>query len=135
MATVEAELNSLLDVLPPRIKNSLLDQSEINSLIEVVLDLGKAPEARFAGRVFYVPGENVLQENIDYIVSKIGEFTSDNRAGIERTLHRISCLRNRHGKIIGLTCRVGRSILGTVDVIRDVVESGKNTLFLGPPGI
>ncbi|MGB9613375.1 MAG: R3H domain-containing nucleic acid-binding protein, partial [Candidatus Margulisiibacteriota bacterium] len=106
-----------------------------NQLIEVVLDLGKPPEARFTDRVFYLPGDNITQEDIDYVVGKVGKFTSDNRAGIERTLHRISCMRNRTGKIIGLTCRVGRAIFGTIDIIRDVIESGKNTLFLGPPGI
>ena len=135
MVKVDEELSSLLEVIPPRIKNILSDQSDINQLIEIVLDLGKPPEARFAKRVFYIPGDNITQEDIDYVVAKVGEFTSDNRAGIERTLHRISCMRNRRGKIIGLTCRVGRSILGTIDVIRDVVESGKNILFMGPPGI
>lgn len=135
MAKIDEELKSLLEVLPPRIHQTLLEQEDINQLIEVVLDLGKPPEARFAKRVLYIPGENISQEDIDYVVSKVGAFTSDNRAGIERTLHRISCLRNRTGKIIGLTCRVGRSIFGTIDVIRDVIESGKNTLFLGPPGI
>lgn len=135
MVEIDDELNCLLSVLPSRVKDVLSEQPDINSLIEVVLDLGKPAEARFAQRVFYIPGDNVSQEDIDYVVSKVGEFTSDNRAGIERTLHRISCMRNRRGKIIGLTCRVGRSIIGTIDVIRDVIESGKNTLFLGPPGI
>jgi len=135
MNKIDEELNSLLQVLPLRIQQVLSEQSDINQLIEVVLDLGKPPEARFTSRVFYIPGDNITQADIDYVVSKVGEFTSDNRAGIERTLHRISCMRNRTGKIIGLTCRVGRAIYGTIDVIRDVIESGKNTLFLGPPGI
>jgi len=135
MVKVEEELGSLLDVLPPRIKDALVGQSDINQLIEIILDLGKPPEARFAKRVFHIPGKNITQEDIDYVVSQVGEFTSDNRAGITRTLHRISAMRNRFGKIIGLTCRVGRSIIGTIDIIRDVVESGKNILFMGPPGI
>ena len=135
MVKVDAELGSLLDVLPPRIKRVLLDEPDIKHLIEAVLDLGKPAEARFSQRVLYIPGDSISQEDIDYVVGKVSEFSSDNRAGIERTLHRISCIRNRRGKIIGLTCRVGRSIIGTIDVIRDVVESGKNTLFLGPPGI
>jgi stage III sporulation protein SpoIIIAA len=129
------ELLSLLEVLPLRIKDTIFNQEDVNSLIEVVLDLGKPPEARFSQKAIYIPGENVSQADIDYVVSQLGQFTSDNRAGITRTLHRISCMRNRTGKIIGLTCRVGRSILGTIDVIRDVVESGKNILFMGPPGI
>lgn len=135
MAKVDEELLKLLEVLPPRVKQTLLKHRDINSLIEVVLDLGKSPEARFDKEVFYIPGDLVTQEDIDFVVGKLGEFTGDNRAGIERTLHRISCMRNRHNKIIGLTCRVGRSIIGTIDIIRDVIESGKNTLFLGPPGI
>jgi stage III sporulation protein SpoIIIAA len=135
MIKVDEELLKLLEVLPLRIKQSLLELKDINVLIEVILDLGKTPEARFTGKVFYVPGEVVSQDDINHVVGKVGEFSGDNRAGIERTLHRISCLRNRQGKIIGLTCRVGRSIVGTIDVIRDVIESGKNTLFMGPPGI
>jgi stage III sporulation protein SpoIIIAA len=135
MAKIDEELLKLLEVLPPRVKQALLKHSEINTLIEVVLDLGKSPEARFDKEVFYIPGDMVSQEDLDFVVGKVGEFTGDNRAGIERTLHRISCMRNRFGKIVGLTCRVGRSIVGTIDILRDVIESGKNTLFMGPPGI
>ncbi|NQT30665.1 MAG: single-stranded DNA-binding protein [Candidatus Saganbacteria bacterium] len=113
----------------------MVKHPDINTLIEVVLDLGKIPEARFDEKVFYIAGNQVSQEDIDYVVDQVGQFSGDNRAGIERTLHRISCMRNRQGKIVGLTCRVGRVIYGTIDIIRDVIESGKNTLFLGPPGI
>jgi stage III sporulation protein SpoIIIAA len=135
MAKLDEELQKLLEILPPRIKQSLKKIPEINSLVEIVIDLGKPLEVRFENKVFYVPGELAAQQDIEYVVSKVSHFTSDNRAGIERTLHRISCIRNRMGKIIGLTLRVGRSILGTIDIIRDVIESGKNTLFMGPPGI
>jgi stage III sporulation protein SpoIIIAA len=135
VAKINAELLHLLEVLPPRVKQVLLEHKDVNFLIEVILDLGKSPEARFEGKVYYLPGAPVSQEDIDHVVSNVGTFTSDNRAGIERTLHRISCIRNRVGKIIGLTCRVGRSIIGTIDIIRDAIESGKNILFMGPPGI
>ena len=135
MAKIDEELLKLLEVLPPRVKQSLLKHPDVNRLIEVVLDLGKPSEARFEGKVFYVPGDMVSQEDIDFVVGKVGQFSGDNRAGIERTLHRISCMRSRTSKIIGLTCRVGRVIYGTNDIIRDVIESGKNTLFMGPPGI
>lgn len=134
-AKVDEELLKLLEITPPRVKQALLKNLEINSLIEVVLDLGKEPEARFEKKMFYVPGEPVSRQDIEFVVGKVGQFTSDNRAGIERTLHRISCMRNRTGKIIGLTCRVGRAIYGTNDIIRDVIESGKNILLMGPPGI
>lgn len=135
MKKKEEDLLKLLEVLPPRVKQSLLKHADLHSLIEAVLDLGKPPEARFANKVYYIPGDLVSGEDIDFVVGKVGEFTTDNRAGIERTLHRISCIRNRRGKILGLTCRVGRVIYGTNDIIRDVIESGKNILFMGPPGI
>src|SRR3989338_8579223 len=135
MPKIDDELRQLLEVLPLRLKQSLLKHPEINALIEVVLDLGKIPEARFVGKVYDISRDQVLQDDIDFVVTKLGEFSGDNRAGIERTLHRISCMRNRSGKIIGLTCRVGRVIYGTNDIIKDVIESGQNLLFMGPPGI
>ena len=142
MVKIDQELLKLLEVLPLRVKQSLIKRNNVNALIEVVIDLGKVPEARFEKEVFYVQGDVVSRDDLDFVVGKLGQFTSDNRAGIERTLHRISCLRNRMGKIIGLTCRVGRVIYGTNDIIRDVMEpaspaggSDKNILFMGPPGI
>ncbi|MFA4906224.1 MAG: R3H domain-containing nucleic acid-binding protein [Candidatus Margulisiibacteriota bacterium] len=139
MATAKTadEVKQLLEVLPPRIVALLSKSSELPHLIEVILDLGKSTEVRTTtGKVIYLKESGpVTREDLDYVISKVGQFTSDNRAGIERTLHRISALRNRTGKIIGLTCRIGRAIFGTIDIIRDAVESGKNTLFLGPPGI
>ena len=129
------ELKRLIEVLPPRVRRKLYESPDLGKLIEVVLDKGKPPEARFTSKTMGFPDDPVTDEDINYVTSKVSEFTSDNRAGIERTLHRISAIRNRMGKVVGLTCRVGRSIYGTIDVIRDIVESGKNTLFLGRPGI
>lgn len=130
------EVKLLLDVLPDHLKAPLGKHPDLADLIEVVVDLGKPPEARFTkNRMLYMEKKLITQEDIDHITSKVGQFTSDNRAGIERTLHRISAMRNRRGKIIGLTLRFGRAILGTIDIIRDIVESGQNILFLGPPGI
>ncbi|MFA6170279.1 MAG: R3H domain-containing nucleic acid-binding protein [Candidatus Margulisiibacteriota bacterium] len=134
MTTLDEELSSLLEVLPPLVKQAIVAHPEIKGLVEVVLDLGKPAEARFSHNVHYFPEMTTSQDDIDHVVGKVGDFTTDNRAGVERTLHRISCIRNRRGKIIGLTCRVGRTIIGTIDIIRDVVESGKNVLFVGPPG-
>jgi len=131
----EDDLKLLLDVLPPRIKSAVESCKKLSEMIEVVLDLGKLAEVRFLSDVLYVKSGTVTQDDIDYVTSKVGEFTSDNRAGIERTLHRISAIRNRQGKIVGLTCRVGKAIIGTIDIIRDIIESNKNILFLGPPGI
>ncbi|MGI8423760.1 MAG: R3H domain-containing nucleic acid-binding protein [Chloroflexota bacterium] len=104
-------------------------------LLEIVLDLGRRPEARFQGRETFLSDEEVSPEDLEYVVSRIGQFGDDNRAGIPRTLHRISAIRNRRGAIVGLTCRVGRSVLGTVDIIRDLVEGGRSVLILGRPGV
>jgi stage III sporulation protein SpoIIIAA len=104
-------------------------------LLEIVLDLGRNPEARFENTMEYLSNEQVTRDDINCVVSRIGKFSEDNRAGIERTLHRISAIRNRTGSIIGLTCRVGRAVFGTVDIIRDVIEEGKSLLLVGPPGV
>ena len=96
-------IKTLLEVLPPRIKERIYASVDFSDMIEVILDLGKMPEVRFEKKVFYIEDDFVRQEDIDFITSKVGDFTSDNRAGIERTLHRISAIRNRRGKIIGIT--------------------------------
>jgi Uncharacterized protein conserved in bacteria len=121
------DLDKLLAVLPPRIRTALERQGDLSELLEVVLDLGRKPEARFPDKFVYLSDEPVTREDIDYVVERIGEFNRDNRAGIEGTLHRISCIRNRSGRIVGLTCRVGRAVFGTVNIIRDIVESGKTS--------
>ncbi|MCI0488359.1 MAG: AAA family ATPase [Blastocatellia bacterium] len=128
-------LDLLLNVLPPHIRDALSGEDQDDLLIEVVLDLGRQPEARYPGRAVYLTDSLVTREEIQYVASRVGHFTRDNRAGIERTLHRISAMRNRLGEIVGLTCRVGRAIYGTVDIIRDIVESGHSLLLMGKPGI
>lgn len=130
------DLKLLFDLLPQRLTKHLNDYNNLNSLIEIVMDLGFCPEVRFSHTVFRLEqlGE-ITQEDINGVTERIGSFNTDNRAGIERTLHRISAIRNRSGNVIGLTCRIGRAIEGTVDIIQDIVESGQNCLFLGPPGI
>jgi stage III sporulation protein SpoIIIAA len=128
-------LDLLLDVLPIHVRERLERQPDSAQLLEVVLDLGREPEARFPERVVSLASEPVGRDDLDYVVSRVGEFTADNRAGIERTLHRISAILNRHRKVVGLTCRVGRAVYGTIDIIRDTVETGKSILLLGRPGI
>jgi len=132
---VSNELDALLDILPPHIREPLYEQSGRDELLEVILDLGRLPEARFPRQELILNSKEVDPGDIDYVVSRVGEFTGDNRAGIERTLHRISAVRNRNGRIIGLTCRVGRAVFGTVKMIQDLVELGKNVLLLGRPGV
>jgi stage III sporulation protein SpoIIIAA len=129
------DLDLLLGVMPPPLKDALIRQSDLKNLIEIVLDLGRQPEAHFPGRALYLSDQTVTREDIEYAIHRVGSFTQDNRAGIERTLHRISCIRNRRDIVVGLTCRVGRAVYGTVDVLRDVIESGKSILLLGRPGI
>jgi stage III sporulation protein SpoIIIAA len=129
------DLDALIHVLPPTIATPLQEVNKGDDLLEVVLDLGRLPEARFVGGEVTLSDQEATEEEIEYVVSRIGDFGDDNRAGIERTLHRISAIRNRKGRILGLTCRVGRAVYGTVDVIRDIVESGKSILLLGRPGV
>jgi stage III sporulation protein SpoIIIAA len=128
------DLDLLLDVMPPRVRQAL-DTAAREQLIEVVLDLGRPPEARFPGRGADLSSEPVDREDIAYVLERVGRFGKDNRAGIERTLHRISAIRNRVGDVIGLTCRVGRAVYGTVDILRDVIEAGTSILLLGRPGV
>ena len=129
------DLEALLDILPPHIRQPLCEQKDLSELLEAVLDLGRPPEARFPSREVTLNPKEVDEADIDYVVSRIGSFGDDNRAGIERTLHRISAIRNRKGRIVGLTCRVGRAVFGTIKVIEDLVESGKSVMLLGRPGV
>jgi stage III sporulation protein SpoIIIAA len=125
----------LMEVLPPYIREALQQDGQTENLLEVILDLGREPEARYPGTYSTILATPITEEDIEFVVTHVGAFGDDNRAGIPRTLHRISALRNRQGKIVGLTCRVGRSVVGTVDIIRDVVDAGKSILILGRPGI
>ncbi|MFU8796702.1 MAG: AAA family ATPase, partial [Dehalococcoidia bacterium] len=132
---VTDDLDALLDILPPHIRDPIYQQPDHSELLEVVLDLGRLPEARFPDRELVLNCEEINQSDMDYILSRIGRFSGDNRAGIDHTLHRISAIRNRSGHVIGLTCRVGRAVFGTVKMIQDLIESGKSVLLLGRPGI
>ncbi|MBI3360030.1 MAG: AAA family ATPase [Chloroflexi bacterium] len=129
------DLHALMSVLPPAVNDALAAANRTDELLEVILDLGRVPTARFTDREIVLLETEVTHEEIDYVVSRIGEFDADNRAGMERTLHRISAIRNRRGHIVGLTCRVGRAVYGTIDIIQDVIDSGKSILLLGRPGI
>ena len=129
------DLAELIRILPPTIASSLQNLPQLPDLIEIVLDLGRIPEARLPDLGLELGTANVTREDLDYVIERIGQFSADNRAGIERTLHRISCIRNRQGAIIGLTCRVGRSVIGTIDLLRDLVESGRSILLMGRPGV
>jgi stage III sporulation protein SpoIIIAA len=133
--TIMDDLELLLGVMPPAIRQAIENGVDGEALVEIVLDLGRPPEARFADSGVELLGEPVRRPDIDHVVERVGNFGKDNRAGIERTLHRISALRNRRGDVIGLTCRIGRAVYGTVDILRDVIESGRSILLLGRPGV
>ena len=133
--TITDDLQVLCSVLPSHIQVALADIADSDNLLEIVLDLGRLPEARYVNTEKILSANEVSAIEIEYVVSRIGAFTEDNRAGIPRTLHRISAIRNRQGRIVGLTCRVGRAVFGTMEIIRDIVESGKSILLLGKPGV
>ncbi|MBI3957388.1 MAG: AAA family ATPase [Chloroflexi bacterium] len=129
------DLNLLLDVLPQRIQDSLREIGRPADLIEIVMDLGRLPEARFTDGEVYLSADEISADDVRNVIEKIGVFGTDNRAGIERTLHRISAIRNRKGLVIGLTCRVGRAVYGVIEIIEDIVLSDKSILLLGRPGV
>ncbi len=129
------DLEALLDVLPPNIRHAVEKANNSEKLLEIVIDLGRIPTARFVDGEVALLNTEITRAEIDHITERIGTFDADNRAGMERTLHRISAIKNRRGVIVGLTCRVGRAVYGTVDIIQDLIESGKSVLILGRPGV
>lgn len=132
---VTDDLPQLLAILPAYIRDQLEGHPQRDQLIEVVLDLGRQPEARFSDTVEYLSEAPVSSADLQHCVDRVGHFGGDNRAGLEKTLHRISAMRNRKGDVIGLTCRVGRAVFGTIAMIRDLVETGNSILMLGRPGV
>lgn len=128
-------LDAMLGVLPPHLAQELTRINRSDELLEVILDLGRVPTARFVDTEQVLSQVEVTHADIEYLVERIGEFDADNRAGMERTLHRVSAIRNRRGYIVGLTCRVGRAVYGTTDIIKDLIENGKSLLLLGRPGV
>jgi len=132
---INDDLGKLIENLPFFLQENLNKHPSKDQLIEIILDLGRRPEARFISGPEYLSQKIVSWQDIDYITKRISKFSNENRAGIERTLHRISCIRNRQFLINGLTCRIGRSIFGTISVVRDLLESEKSILMLGKPGV
>ncbi len=131
----QVELDLVLNVLPPGVAEVLRTRDDLDQLLEVVLDLGRLPEARFVTGDADLDQSPVTMADLENVIERVGDFGEDNRAGIERTLHRISAIRNRRGQVIGITCRVGRAVFGTIKIIEDLAFSGKNILLLGRPGV
>ncbi len=129
------DLDRLIEILPEQLQAQLRQHPQRDRLIEIVMDLGRLPEARFPGTAEYLSQTPISKDDINFCIDRVGQFGGDNRAGIEQTLHRISAIRNRSGDVIGLTCRVGRAVFGTIALIRDLVERGQSILMLGRPGV
>jgi stage III sporulation protein SpoIIIAA len=129
------DIDKLKQVLPAPLIHALDKLGRTDDLLEIVLDLGRVPTARYVDGEVELLDREVTRHDLDAIVRNIGEFDADNRAGMERTLHRISAIRNRKGDVVGLTCRVGRAVYGTIEIIQDLIESGQSVLMLGPPGV
>jgi stage III sporulation protein SpoIIIAA len=132
---IKEDLARLVEILPKSIQETINEHPDKDILIEIIMDLGRRPEARFPTHPEYLSPNVITWQDLDYSIKRLSRFADDNRAGIERTLHRISCIRNRQGLVIGLTCRVGRAMYGTINSIRDLLESGKSILILGKPGV
>ena len=130
---VTDDLDRLLALLPAVVQATLATAESREQLLEVVLDLGRVPEARYPGQVRALGNQPLERADLAAVVERIGYFGGDNRAGIERTLHRISAIRNRSGTIVGLTCRVGRAVFGTVAMVRDLLDAGESLLLMGVP--
>jgi stage III sporulation protein SpoIIIAA len=129
------DLDALLSVLPTDIESAVRERNNSSDLLEVILDLGRVPTSRLTTEEVVLVDREVTHEDIQYVVERLGDFDEDNRAGIERTLHRISAIRNRRADVVGLTLRVGRAVYGTIDIIQDLIEEGKSLLLLGRPGV
>ena len=129
------DLDRLLEVLPAMVQHALAEPDSRDQLLEVVLDLGRVPEARYPGRAVTLGDTAIDRADLALVLERLGPFGGDNRAGIERTLHRISAIRNRGGEVVGLTCRVGRAVFGTVAMVRDLLDSGRSLLLMGRPGV
>ncbi len=129
------DFDILKNILPARIRSAIDEYGETSRLLEIVLDLGRLPAARYIDKEFELSDTEVTDADLRQLIEALGEFDDDNRAGIERSLHRISAIRNRRGKIVGLTARVGRAVYGTIDIIADLIETGQSVLLVGPPGV
>jgi stage III sporulation protein SpoIIIAA len=129
------DLEKLKAVLPAYLVDALEAIGRKDDLFEVIMDLGRVPTARYSDGERVIDKREITHEDLRYVIDRIGSFDADNRAGIERTLHRISAIRNRRDDIVGLTCRIGRAVYGTIDIIQDIIESGQSVLMLGSPGV
>lgn len=132
---IDTDLGAIIEKLPPAIAEPIAKREDKEDLLEVIMDLGRAPQARFPGETIELARHEITEADLQHVIERIGAFGGDNRAGVERTLHRISAIRNRGGKVVGLTVRVGRAVYGTIRIIEDLILTGKSVLLLGRPGV
>ena len=132
---IDTDLGAIIEQLPPAIAEPIAKREDKEDLLEVIMDLGRTPQARFPGETIELARHEITEADLQHVIERIGAFGGDNRAGVERTLHRISAIRNRGGKIVGLTVRVGRAVYGTIRIIEDLILTGKSVLLLGRPGV
>ena len=133
--SITDDFDILNNILPARIRSAIAEYGETSRLLEIVLDLGRKPTARYIDKEYELSEAEITEADLRGLIEALGDFDDDNRAGIERSLHRISAIRNRRGKIVGLTARVGRAVYGTIDIIADLIETGQSVLLVGPPGV
>jgi len=134
LRTETDDLVHLIATLPPDLAQAAR-RLPPEDMIEIVMDLGRVPQARLVDRVEALSDSPVTESELAHVVAEVGSFTADNRAGIEGTLHRIACIRNRLGEVVGLTLRVGRAVFGTIEPVRELAMAGTGILLLGRPGV
>jgi stage III sporulation protein SpoIIIAA len=125
------DIDLLLAVLPPELRGDV----EPDRLLEIVADIGRPLEFRYPEGSTYITDVIVDEAFLKQSLSSVTQFGPDNRAGINGTLHRISKIVDRQSRPVGLTCRVGRPMLGTITIIEDLIAAGSNILIIGAPGV
>ena len=133
--STNTDIENLIEKLPTDLSIKLLSEQKLNQLLEIILDIGRQPQIRYLDESQFISSREVTEEDLEFVINRIGSFGTDNRAGIERSLHRISAIRNRNGKVVGLTIRIGRAVYGTIKIIEDLISTGKSLLLLGRPGV
>ena len=133
--STNTDIENLIEKLPTDLSIKLLSEQNLNQLLEIILDIGRQPQIRYLDKSQFISSREVTEEDLEFVINRIGSFGTDNRAGIERSLHRISAIRNRNGKVVGLTIRIGRAVYGTIKIIEDLISTGKSLLLLGRPGV
>ncbi len=130
--TPNRDLATLLAHLPPWLRDAAAGTPG-DDLLEIAMDLGRPPRLRLRAGWLDLERE-VTRDDLQYVVGRLDRFRPDNRTGVDRTLHRIACIRDRYQDIVGYTFRVGRAVVGAAAPVRELLVSGASLLIVGPPG-